>query len=269
MLPDGTLILFFSELPTVAGGAPPTLRVMRSTDKGVTWSAPITIAELQTVGTVDPETGIGIRDASVIGAIAAGNNGVLAVTWQDSRFAGGAYDGIAFSQSTDGGVTWSAPLRINGDPSVRALIPSVAIRADGIDRRHVLRFPRATRPTRRRCSPTSGSRRRADGETWTERRLAGPFDYAKAPLVGGRYFLGDYMGMTNAGDSFVVAFGRANTDTGNRADIVTSLARPFADDARRSAWSPSLDAGVAPDAAMRARIGEAVRDAVRARRRAP
>ena len=91
-------MLFFSELPTVDGGAPATLRIMRSTDKGATWSAPITIADLQTVGTVDPETGIGIRDASVIGAIAAGQNGVLAVTWQDSRFTGGAYDGIAFSQ---------------------------------------------------------------------------------------------------------------------------------------------------------------------------
>jgi hypothetical protein len=55
--------------------------------------------------------------------------------------------------------------------------------------------------------------------TWTERRLAGSFDYAKAPLVGGRYFLGDYMGMTHVGDSFVVAFGRANADASDRSDI--------------------------------------------------
>ena len=56
VLPDGTLVLFFSELPTVDGGAPATLRIMRSADKGATWSAPITIADLQTVGTIDPDT---------------------------------------------------------------------------------------------------------------------------------------------------------------------------------------------------------------------
>jgi hypothetical protein len=160
VLPDGTLVLYFSELPTTDGGAPPTHRVMRSTDKGVTWSPPITISDLQSVGTVNPENGIGIRDASTIGAIAAGANGVLAVTWQDARFTGGAYDGIAFSQSTDGGLTWSAPLRINGFPAVRALIPSVASARTARSASRITTFA-ATRPIPRRCRRTSGSRHRA------------------------------------------------------------------------------------------------------------
>lgn len=265
VLPDGTLVLFFSELPTVDGGAPPTLRIMRSTDKGATWSAPITIADLRTVGTVDPDTGIGIRDASVIGAIAAGQNGVLAVTWQDSRFTGDVYDGIAFSQSTDGGLTWSAPLRINGYPPVRALIPSVAIRADGTigvtyyDFRSNTPDP-ATLPTDFWLATSS------DGVTWSERRLAGPFDFARAPLVGGRYFLGDYMGMTHVGDSFVVAFGRANADASDRSDIVTSLARPYPP-APVVTLTTESDPGGSP--AARAKIDAAVRNAVQARRREP
>jgi len=267
VLPDGTLILFFSELPTVAGGAPATLRVMRSTDKGVTWSAPITIAGLQTVGTVDPETGIGIRDGSVIGSVAAGGNGVLAVTWQDSRFTSGAYDSIAFSQSTDGGFTWSAPARINGNPSVRALIPSVAFAADGTIGVAYYDF-RSNTPDPGTLLTDFWLATSADGVTWSERRLAGPFDYARAPLVGGRYFLGDYMGMTNAGNAFVVAFGRANADGDNRADIVTSLARPSpATPAARV--TTSVDAGVVPGDVTRARIDAAIRDAVRARRREP
>jgi hypothetical protein len=264
VLPDGVLVLFFSELPTTDNGAAPTLRVMRSGDKGANWTPPITITDLQTVGTIDPETGVAIRDGSAIGAIAAGVNGVLAVTWQDSRFTGGAYDGIAFSRSTDGGLTWSAPMRINGDPSVRALIPSVAVAADGTigvayyDLRSNTSDPAtlladfwlATSP---------------DGAAWSERRLAGPFDYARAPLVGGRYFLGDYMGMTNAGNSFVTAFGRANADPNDRANILTSLARPSpASPAARV--TASHDSGVVP---MRARIGAAIRDAVGARRREP
>jgi hypothetical protein len=267
VLPDGTLVLFFSELPTVTNGAAPTLRVMRSADKGATWSAPITISDLQTVGTVDPQTGVGIRDASAIGAIAAGANGTLAVTWQDSRFNGGAYDSVAFARSTDGGLTWSAPMRINGDPAVAALIPSVSIAADGTigvayyDFRPNTADP-ATLLTDFWLATSS------DGVAWSERRLAGPFDYAQAPVVGGRYFLGDYMGMTSAGNSFVIAFGRANADADNRADIVTSLARP-SPATPAAAVVTAVDTGAKPSAAVRAKIGAAVRDAVRARQRQP
>jgi hypothetical protein len=267
VLPDGALVLFFSELPTTVNGAAPTLRVMRSADKGVTWSPPVTVTGLQTVGTTDPETGIGIRDGSAIGAIAAGSNGVLAVTWQDSRFTGGAYDGIAFSRSTDGGATWSPPLRINGDPAVRALIPSVAIAADGTIGVAYYDF-RSNTPDPATLLTDFWLATSSDGVSWSERRLAGPFDYARAPLVGGKFFLGDYTGMANAGNSFVIAVGRANADAGNRSDIVTSLARPSpATPAARIATV--LDTGMLPDDATRAKIDAAIRDAVRARRREP
>ena len=267
VLPDGALVLFFSELPANENGAPPTLRLMRSTDKGVTWSAPITITTLQTVGTVDPETGVGIRDGSAIGAIAAGGNGVLAVTWQDSRFSGGAYDGIAFSRSTDGGLTWSAPMRINGNPAVPALIPSVAIAADGTIGVAYYDF-RSNTPDPGTLLTDFWLATSGDGVTWSERRLAGPFDYARAPVVGGRYFLGDYMGMTHTGNSFVIAYGRANADLNDRSDIVTSLARPSPATPAASV-AISHDTGLAPDDATRARIDAAIRDAVRARRREP
>ena len=265
--PDGTLVLFFSELPTTNDSGPALLRVMRSTDKGQTWSPAITIADLQPVGTVDPETGVGIRDGAAIGSIASGPDGTLAVVWQDSRFNGGAYDAIAFARSLDGGLSWSAPLRINGNPSVPALIPSVAIRADGTigvayyDLRSNTPDPN-TLPTDFWLATSH------DGVTWSERTLAGPFDYAKAPIVGGRYFLGDYMGMASAGDSFVVAFGRTTAVAGNRTDIATSLARPSPlTPAARVATA--VDEGTAPDVRAAARIDAAIREAVRARRREP
>jgi hypothetical protein len=267
VLPDGTLVLFFSELPTTQSGAPPTLRVLRSVDKGVTWSAPITIADLQTVSTFDPETGVGIRDASAIGSIAAGANGTLAVTWQDSRFSGGAYDSVAFSRSTDGGITWSAPMRINGNPAVPALIPSIAIAADGTIGVAYYDFRSNTADPNTLLTDfwlTTST----DGVTWSERRIGEPFDYAKAPVVGGRYFIGDYMGMASAGDSFVIAYGRTTADPNNRADIVTSLARPSP--ATPSAQvATAVDTGAKPSEAVRAKIGAAIRDAVRARRNEP
>jgi hypothetical protein len=130
VLPDGTLILALTELANV-GPANPLLRILRSIDKGVTWSAPITISDVQTVGTVDPETGTGIRDGSILGSIAAGKNGTLAVTWQDSRFAAGAHDDIAFSRSQDGGFTGPHRCASAVTPACR-VHPTAVIRDDGV-----------------------------------------------------------------------------------------------------------------------------------------
>ncbi|MFO1304048.1 MAG: exo-alpha-sialidase [Burkholderiales bacterium] len=264
--PDGALVLFFSELPT-NGSGPSSLRVKRSTDKGATWSPAITIADLQPVGTVDPDTGVGIRDGAAIGSIASGPDGTLAVAWQDSRFNGGGHDAIAFSRSVDGGLTWSAPLRINGDASASALIPSVAIRADGTIGVAYYDF-RSNTPDPSTLPTDFWLATSQDGVTWSERKLAPTFDYAKAPLVGGRYFLGDYMGMASAGNSFVVAFGRTTGSAGNLTDIATSLARP-SPQTPAARIVTATDVGAAPDERAAARIDAAIREAVGARRREP
>jgi hypothetical protein len=265
VLGDGTLVLFFTEQANV-GNQNARLRIMRSADKGATWSAPITITDLQSVGTVDPESGVGIRDGGGLGAIAAGPGGVLAVAWQDSRFTGGAYDSIAFSRSTDGGLTWSAPLRINGNPAVRALIPSIAIRSDGVVGVAYYDFRSNTADASTLLTDywlaTSG-----DGVTWSERRISGPFDYARAPIAGGRYFLGDYTGLATAGTSFLPLFGQTTADPANRSDILQSLARPTAE--TPVAIATGIDPGVRPTAEVEARIRASIREATRARLPAP
>jgi len=43
---------------------------VRSTDKGVTWSAPIVVNTLQTVGITDPKTGEAVRTGDIIPNIA-------------------------------------------------------------------------------------------------------------------------------------------------------------------------------------------------------
>ena len=82
---------------------------MRSTDKGLTWSAPIKVADFMGIGGRDPETGQAIRDGALLPQIAVGPQGQVHAVWRDARFSTGARDAIVMSTSTDGGLTWGAP----------------------------------------------------------------------------------------------------------------------------------------------------------------
>ena len=248
VLPDGTLVNFFTELDqTAAAPRTTTLTVIRSLDKGVTWSAPVAIAEVLALGTADPDAGTPIRDGALLGAIAAGPRGELVAVWQDARFSGGVRDAVAFSRSPDGGLTWSPPVRVNRDPAVPAFMPSVTVRSDGTvgvgyyDLRNNT-ADRATLPTDYWLA------RSADGVTWTESHVDGPFDLAIAPDAGG-LFLGDYHGLASIGDAFVPFYARTNDgDFANRTDVFAFVARAIAA-AKATRIAPAADE---PDLAMKA-----------------
>lgn len=222
VLPDGTLVLFFSEFATVGDVTTVRLRVIRSLDKGVSWSAPITIAPSLARGASVPETGTPIRDAANLGSIAAGKSGLLAVAWQDSRFSGGARDGVAFSRSADGGLTWTPPVEINSVPGVQAIVPTLAIRDDGLIgvtyydfRGHV---PGAATLATDHWLTTS-----IDGATWNESHVGGPFDLATAPFSQG-LFLGDYQALTSIDNTFVPFYAAGNSASpGNLTDVFSTL----------------------------------------------
>jgi hypothetical protein len=180
------------------------------------------VSPVQSVGTRDPQNGTFVRDGTNLGAIAAGPHNDVIVVWQDARFSGGVRDGIALSRSTDGGLTWSTPARINRDPSVPAFEPAVAVRSDGTigvtyyDFRSNTADP-ATLPT------DYWIVRSSDGVSWRESRVAGPFDLATAPFSDG-LFLGDYQSLIAIGDLFVPFYATTNgTDLSNRSDILDSL----------------------------------------------
>ena len=248
VLPDGTLVNFFTELDqTAAAPRTTTLAVMRSLDKGVTWSAPVAIAEVRALGAADPDAGTPIRDGALLGAIAAGPRGELAAVWQDSRFSGGVRDAVAFSRSPDGGLTWSAPVRVSREPAVPAFMPSVTVRRDGTigvgyyDLRNNT-ADRATLPTDYWLA------RSADGVTWTEIHVDGPFDLSIAPNANG-LFIGDYHGLASIGDAFVPFYARTNDgDLANRTDVFAFVARAVAA-ARSTRAAPVADE---PGIAMKA-----------------
>ena len=229
VLPDGTLI-DGTALGKGSGGNRPgnNVAVLRSTDKGATWTAPLIAAQQLTVGTVDPDTGAPIRDGGGLPEFAVDRNpsspgyGDLYAVWQDSRFskAGHTHDDVVFSTSSDGGLTWSSPVKINKTPGeAGAFTPSIAVASDGTigvtyyDFRQNTPAPGAlTDAWFVHCHPSSGC---TDPSQWSETHVAGSFDIERAPIARG-YFLGDYEGLKTAGNDFIAFFAQTTaTDPDN------------------------------------------------------
>jgi len=83
--------------------------VSRSTDQGLTWSADRGIAEMFPLPSTMPG---GFRMINLPSAAADPLTGTLVVVWNDQKF--GNPD-IVSVHSTDNGLTWSTPIRVNDD----------------------------------------------------------------------------------------------------------------------------------------------------------
>lgn len=232
VLPDGTLVDMFlvqyqkPNQPVTAQN----LQLMRSADKGVTWSAPILVAPMQTILradssgftlTLDPDTGQLVRDTDDPSFGVDPRSGNLYVVWEDGRFSNFQYNDIAFSMSTDGGLTWSSPFRINQTPlsiptlDRQAFSPVLAVAPNGtIGVTHYdFRFndSRPGLPTDCwlvQCHPTSSTPATSPASWGNELRLtSASFNMEACPFVLDGFWLGDYFGLAPAGGGgFVSAF---------------------------------------------------------------
>jgi hypothetical protein len=238
--PTGELVDLFTLFQGSGTNRPgSSLAMMRSTDKGATWSAPEVIHKIQFEGAFDPDTGLPIRAEGFVPEVAVDrSNGNLYATWQDIRFSG--VDQIAFSMSTDGGDTWSTPIKVSQTPpsadvgNEQAWVPAVHVSDDGTiavtyyDFRFNTTAPGV--PTDHwmvHCHPSAATTC-ADADDWgNELRLTNTsFDVEQLPFARGPagYFVGEYEGLTSTGNTFRPLFA---IGTGNRlTDIVTATAGP-------------------------------------------
>jgi hypothetical protein len=219
---NGTLYDFFDLITPPFSVTASKVAFIKSTDDGKTWTKPQIIADLRTVGVVDPNTGQPLRTGDIIPEPAIDPaTGQLYAVWQDSRFNGGNHDEIALSTSTDGGNTWSTPIRVNTPTGRPAFNPSVRVNSAGTvavtyyDLRNLVAGNTTTLPTDV-WKTTSTNHGASFGN---EVRLAGSFDMLAAPFAEG-FFVGDYAGLDARGTSFLPFFVGTDT-TSDPADVVT------------------------------------------------
>jgi hypothetical protein len=225
--PDGTLVDFFAHfLPTGVD----RLELIRSKDKGKTWSRPTVATVMVTFGSVTPDKQEPIRDAANLFDVAVDpQNGNLYAVLQEYRYHG--VEEVSFLMSTDGGDSWTTPARINQTPAPgknpllrQAIIPSVEVGPDGVlvvtyyDFRNDNNTGELADYWAVFCDPKKtncGVAKNWGGEV---RLTTKSFDYLNAPVARG-HFLGDYMGLERAGDQVIPAFGIA--DGKNKTSIYT------------------------------------------------
>ncbi len=244
VLPSGDVLDFFTAIGVTPAGL--NIGFVRSTNKGVSWSAPSFATDIQVAGVVSPDAGEPVRDASILFSVSVNRvTGAIYLAWQDDRFSAATcttptgtipVDSIAFSQSLDGGVKWSTPISINRTPTnanpcrQQAFIPAVVATGDGnfvivtyYDFRNDTNTPagfEATDYFATFCDTTTDCSKSAN---WgNEQRLTtSSFNILDAPVAVG-HFLGDYMGLASSGPTtaypvFGVATGKNTTADFTRA----------------------------------------------------
>ncbi|HEY3261255.1 MAG TPA: sialidase family protein [Pseudonocardiaceae bacterium] len=211
VLSDGTLVdsfmLFHGSGSNKKGQE---VAVMISRDRGATWTEPITVAKVLPGYIRDPEDGRAVRTGDIIPDIAAGPNGSVYIVWQEATLAPSG-SAIALSTSHDGGLTWSAPTRINTVPTTQAFTSSIEVLPDGTlgvthyDFRFNTPDGGATLPTDYWFLHSHD-----DGATWAESRVTTrSFDMRTAPYARG-LFVGDYEGLATQSGQFLALFSQTH-----------------------------------------------------------
>ncbi len=218
VLPNGTLVDVFSAIRNtpVAGNA---ITVLRSADRGVTWSAPVTVDRQVTVGVLDPESGTPVRTGGFIPDVAVdAGSGMLYAVWEDGRFEPNAAS-VAFSQSADGGLTWTPAVRINRTAATgavganrQAFLPQVDVIDDGTvvvshaDFRN--NDPAPELPTDNLLLHCHAGC--TDPASWADEAVLtdASFDLRAAPVARG-FFVGDYGGLAHDGNDALVLFAQS------------------------------------------------------------
>jgi len=204
------------------------LSLIRSADKGATWSSKATlitkfhpmdrvredgVIDTEPVACPDPgdQGACPVRTGDILFDVAVDRfDGTLYAVVQDARFSGFRYDTIALTRSTDGGVTWSPLARVNPGSDLgrrpddrQAFTPAVHVDDHGTVMVTFYDFRNNTAADGVLATDVWAVHCHAATEdcsqsaSWDEETRVTPvsFDMRRAPFARG-YFTGDYMGLS-------------------------------------------------------------------------
>jgi len=257
--PDGSLVdvcTLFKGSGSQPGQADKiTLAALRSTDGGNTWSAPIIGPAVETMAVTDPDTGAPVRDGRWTQNVTVDpSNGNLYAVWADGRFSNFTHEDIAFSMSTNGGHTWSDPIKVNQTPTnipagdQQAFTPTVAVNSDGTVAVTYYDFRNNTDLTPGSGVPTDyfivvNPNPVSNPSNWSETQLTNSsFNMENAAPTSRGYFLGDYQGLAAAGQNFYALFAQAGASTSDPSNIWFRDPPPAPDSAPPAGGSTSPSA---------------------------
>ncbi len=228
--PSGRLLNFFTHIDAQGNTS---IATIASVDHGFSWSThPALVTPTIPVGAVTPESQQPLRDASLLFSPSVDpNTGTLYVAWEQPA-GGKPLASILFTESTDNGASWSAPVKINQTPVNRtnrlrgqAFNPTIVAAADGTLVAMYYDFRNDTGPAGHEladawvlfCKPVAATTC-TDPKQWgNEQRLTNAsFNIDDAPLTDSGYFLGDYFGLVAQGrmvwPAFTAVVGPGKTD---------------------------------------------------------
>lgn len=234
VMPNGDLLNMFTELGMGSGSGEPRrdrISFIRSTDGGLTWSKPTTLATSELTDIVDPQTGTKVRVGDSFAHKAVdrrpGTN-TMYVVWADARFTNGQSMQIALSMSTDGGLTWTDPVAVSPESGTQQFIPGVAVNDSGDVSVAWYGFATDTSATQELMTNYWITWSTDQGKTWASKKPVTPkaFDLRTAPYNTG-FFFGEYQGLAAVGQSFVAAVTLTNGHSlQNRTDIYACTVTP-------------------------------------------
>jgi hypothetical protein len=193
-LPNGNAVVIYWNF-----GSPESLRLVKSTDGGATFAAPIVITNA--VEYNEPS----IRTGSILpSAVCDRTSGNLYVVYQ-TLLSGNPR--IAFAKSTNGGANWSTPVAISDNPAGSGVFnPAINTSPDG-QTLSVVFYDHRANPGSNTLVDLYLAQSFDGGMTWLPsiRLTSTSTDASLAPLTSSGYMLGDYQGVAESTNANVPA----------------------------------------------------------------
>ena len=230
VLPDGTLINGFNLIHAIKnshGTRGYNVALVRSPDKGQTWSREILVNRLLSDEVTDPDDGHDVRTGDILPDWAvdrsdAATRGNVYVVWMDRRLNDPDHDDILLARSRNGGLTWDDPVVVDKTPlGVDAFTPMVDVDSQGRVAVSYYDFRNDVPSDEGLSTDFWLAHSHNGGASFTDesRLTSAPFDMRTAPDAGG-YFVGDYTGLDHVGSAFHPTWVGANDgNIANRTDV--------------------------------------------------